>query len=69
MNEFMGFLAKYTQKASLPPKLQPISERCVNNKIYTDLSEKTVYVQAIIDYIAGMTDRYCVKVFNELINY
>ena len=69
MNEFMGFLAKYTQKESLPPKLQPISERCVNNKIYTNLSETTVYVQAIIDYIAGMTDRYCVKVFNELINY
>jgi dGTPase len=69
MNEFMGFLAKYSFKESLPAKLQPISDNCLNNKIYGDLSDKTAYVQAIFDYIAGMTDRYCVKVFNELINY
>lgn len=69
MNEFMGFLAKYTYKDCLPQKLQPVSEKCLNAKIYGDLKDKKVYVQAIFDYIAGMTDRYCVKVFNELINY
>lgn len=69
MNEFMGFLAKYTLIENLPVKLQSISSRCLNNKIYADLSQKSTYVQAIFDYIAGMTDRYCVKVFNELINY
>ena len=69
MNEFKGFLAKYTDINNLPPKYQPISQNCLNNKIYANLSDKKVYVQAIFDYIAGMTDRYCVKVFNELINY
>ena len=35
----------------------------------TDIMNITDAIQAIFDYIAGMTDRYCVKVFNELINY
>lgn len=69
MNEFMGFLAKYTIKENLPAKYHAVAEKCLNNKIYTNLNDKNIYVQAIFDYIAGMTDRYCVKVFNELINY
>ena len=69
MNEFRGFLAKYTNIDNLPPKYQAVAQKCVNNKIYANLADKKVYVQAIFDYIAGMTDRYCVKVFNELINY
>lgn len=69
MNEFRGFLAKYTDINNLPPKYQATAQNCLNNKIYADLTDKKVYVQAIFDYIAGMTDRYCVRVFNELINY
>ncbi len=69
MNEFRGFLAKYTDKEILPVKYQPEADKCLNTKIYSNLSDKKVYVQAILDYIAGMTDRYCVRVFNELINY
>lgn len=69
ISEFRGFISKYTLKENIPPKYQGIADKCVNNKIYADLSDKKVYVQAIFDYIAGMTDRYCVKVFNELINY
>ena len=33
------------------------------------LESKEIYVQAIIDFIAGMTDRFAVKLFNELISY
>ena len=27
------------------------------------------YIQAILDFISGMTDRFAIKVFNELLNY
>lgn len=40
-----------------------------NEKIYSDLSDEKTYIQAIIDYISGMTDGYIIKVFNELISF
>ena len=40
-----------------------------NIKIYGNLESKEIYAQAIIDYISGMTDRYAVAVFNELLRY
>ena len=41
----------------------------VNRKIYNNLETKNIYYQAIIDYLAGMTDRYAIKIFNELLVY
>lgn len=38
-----------------------------NEKIYGSLETKEVYAQAVLDYISGMTDRYAIEVFNELI--
>lgn len=43
--------------------------RHLNNKVYGKLESKEIYVQAIIDYISGMTDRYAVEIFNELLRY
>lgn len=40
-----------------------------NEKIYNSLSSKKSYFLAIIDFISGMTDRYAVKIYNELISY
>ena len=40
-----------------------------NRKIYGLLETKKIYAQAIIDYISGMTDRYAIEIFNELIRY
>ena len=40
-----------------------------NEKIYGSLETREIYVQAIIDYISGMTDRYAVEVYNELLKY
>ncbi|MBQ7010047.1 MAG: hypothetical protein IJN05_12670 [Ruminococcus sp.] len=37
--------------------------------MYSKLETKQVYAQAIIDFIAGMTDRFAVKLFSELISY
>lgn len=44
-------------------------DKYYNTKIYGQLETKDIYVQAIIDYISGMTDRYAVSTFNELIKY
>lgn len=40
-----------------------------NEKIYGDLKDKNIYVQAIVDYISGMTDSYAIALFNELISF
>lgn len=40
-----------------------------NKKIYGRMENREVYVQSIIDYISGMTDRYAVKIFNEMLTY
>ena len=46
-----------------------ISQKGKNDKIYGLLETKEIYIQAIIDYISGMTDPYAIKVFNELLAY
>ena len=43
--------------------------RAKNNKIYGNLETEEIYAQAIVDFISGMTDRYAVTVFNELLHY
>ncbi|MBQ6765720.1 MAG: hypothetical protein IJP50_01770 [Paludibacteraceae bacterium] len=40
---------------------------CKNKKIYGTLSTFETYQQAVIDYIAGMTDVFAVKAFEELL--
>lgn len=46
-----------------------LSKRCLNEKIYGDLGKEQQYIQAIIDYIAGMTDNYAIQAFHELLEY
>ena len=43
--------------------------RYKNKKIYGKLETREIYAQAIIDYISGMTDRYAIEMFNELLRY
>lgn len=43
--------------------------RYKNKKIYGKLETREIYAQAIIDYISGMTDRYAIEIFNELLRY
>ena len=40
-----------------------------NAKPYGALETKEIYARAVLDYIAGMTDRFAVKCFDELITY
>lgn len=71
ISNFMGFLCKYCDDVDAIPSehLRKNARECVNRKIYGSLSDKTVYAQAVIDYISGMTDRFAVESFNELLTY
>ena len=44
-----------------------ISTQCMNYKIYGSLEDENAYIRAVIDFIAGMTDVYAIKAFNELL--
>ncbi len=48
---------------------EELKEEYKNRKIYGLLETEKIYAQAIIDYISGMTDRYAIEIFNELIRY
>jgi dGTPase len=73
---FTEWLARYCVLDIIPDEkihgnksLKAISLECENEKIYGYLKNKKVYVQTILDYISGMTDRFAIAVFNELITY
>lgn len=67
---FSKWLARYCNVDIVPDSLQKdVALKCDNKKIYNNLETKSVYYQAIIDYLAGMTDRYAIEIFNELLAY
>ncbi len=39
-----------------------------NRKIYGDMTDRRLYLHAVIDYISGMTDDYLIRAYRELIN-
>lgn len=41
----------------------------LKNKILFDLNNEKDYVQAIIYYISGMTDKYAIDIYNEIIHF
>ncbi|MBR2696409.1 MAG: HD domain-containing protein [Parasporobacterium sp.] len=70
IESFEGWLAEYCKAIYVPDgSLKDRANACKNRKIYGTLETKELYVSAIIDYISGMTDRYAIKVFNELLKY
>ena len=68
IRDFIDFLDKYVFTNMLDKKKVKY-KRYKNDKIYGCLETKEIYVQAIIDFISGMTDRYAVEVYNELLKY
>ena len=70
MESFEGWLAEYCEKDFVPEgNLKARANASINRKIYGRLETEEQYVRAIIDYISGMTDRFAIKVFNELLKY
>ncbi len=69
-SSFALHLAKHCDGSVVPRgELGELSARCLNNKIYARLSSPVVYAQAVIDFISGMTDKFAVKVYDELLSY
>lgn len=67
---FEKWLARYCNTNIVPHgELQNLSLKCENEKIYGVLDNKKIYIQGILDYISGMTDRFAIKIFNELLTY
>lgn len=69
VKEFKDYLKKYSAKAHFLSDGEKSYEKYKNKKIYKDLTDEKVFVRAILDYIAGMTDRYAVDSFNRLTTY
>ena len=70
VNSFETFLARYCKPDIVPnDELKQLSLQCENEKIYNELETEEIYIQAILDYISGMTDRYAIELFNELLEY
>ncbi len=59
---FSGWLEKYTNTDKKDTEKY-------DNKIVYDLNNEKDYYRAIIDYMAGMTDQYVVRIYNELISF
>ena len=67
---FETWLATYCATVIVPEgNLKHTSENCNNEKIYGQLETKDVYIQAIVDFISGMTDRFAITLFNELLQF
>ena len=70
VSSFGEWLAKYCDPGIVPAgRLLDIALGCENEKIYRELETRELYVQAIIDFISGMTDRFAVSLFNELLQF
>ncbi len=40
-----------------------------NRKIYGDLTDRTLFLRAAVDYISGMTDAYLIRAYGDLISF
>lgn len=69
IGEFRDYVSKYCDESFDGRTERNKEGRYLNEKIYASLSDKKRFVHAVLDYIAGMTDRFAVKCFNELITY
>lgn len=70
MTSFKKWLLAYSGEEFIPEEDREMVAREYDNvKVYKDPNEFLTYIQAIIDYIAGMTDRFAVKVFNEMLEF
>ena len=70
MSAFADWLSKYCEpQLNMFDNIDERTIKCKNRKLYGTLETEQIYIQAILDFISGMSDNYCIKVFNELITY
>ncbi len=72
LESFESHLSKYCEESVIPDrkeKLKDIALHCSNKKIYGKLDTKQLYLQAVINFLSGMTDRFAIEAFEELIHF
>ena len=70
-SSFAAWLANLSDVAAVPEQggLKELSGRCKNVRPYGTLSSERDYAAAAIDFLAGMTDKFAVRVHSELLSY
>jgi len=66
---FTERIIRYCNKDVLSLQQQEYTRNYLNRKIYGNLDQEEIYIQAVIDYISGMTDRYALAAFTELLTF
>lgn len=67
---FEKWLAKFCEPDCIQnDSLLEIASGYHNRKIYGHIDTEELYIQAILDFISGMTDRFAVKAFQEMLQY
>ena len=61
-SEFVSWLANYALTEDRIPENY-------HNEIIYDLEKSEDYTRAIIDYMAGMTDKYMIEIYNEIVRF
>lgn len=69
IKDFLNHIYQFSELMPKDKRKAKQMEKYQNKKIYGMLDTSIVYAQAIIDFISGMTDRYAIAVFNELLKY
>lgn len=71
-HEFVNVMAQWMSHYCTSEATQGLPEEWQlalydNQKIYQAMNDKQLYTQAVLDFIAGMTDAFAVKAFEELL--
>mgnify|MGYP003298981989 CR=1 FL=1 len=66
---FTERIVRYCNPEILNAKMQIYVEPYKNKKIYGNMDNEQIFIQAILDYVSGMTDRYAISAFNELLTF
>lgn len=61
-NGFIGFIENYWN-------ISDRNELKLDNKILYNINNKSDYLKAIITYISGMTDKFAIDIYNEIIRF
>lgn len=65
---FEDYIAKYCNPEVVPEELKD-GKKYNNKKLYGNLDTIEIYCQAIVDFVTGMTDRFAVSSYNELLTF
>lgn len=69
--QFIKWLAVFCDEEIMDPQVFQAynNHRYDNYKVYGKMEYREIYIQAILDFISGMTDRFAVESFEELLKY